>query len=162
MRSFRLFPSSDTFILDRYRVPARQLRHIYMCGIASDIKIMSFKLLFFSCRHGNSKTLYMSTTIISLNDIFVLIVISNRNYYITGRIICAIIVALCCIIPVAIVFVSVIGILSQVNTLLAISTIITWLAIIVAILSLKRLGEETYVTIINEKYLAKKSEKGAK
>lgn len=44
----------------------------------------------------------------------------------------------------------------------AISTIITWLAIIVAILSLKRLGEETYVTIINEKYLAKKSEKGAK
>lgn len=39
----------------------------------------------------------------------------------------------------------------------AISTIITWLAIIIAILSLKRLGEETYVTIINEKYLAKKS-----
>ncbi|RYC75149.1 hypothetical protein [Candidatus Nanosyncoccus alces] len=38
----------------------------------------------------------------------------------------------------------------------AISTIITWLAIIIAILSLKRLGEETYVTIINEKYLAKK------
>ena len=41
----------------------------------------------------------------------------------------------------------------------AISTIITWLAIIVAILSLKRLGEETYVTIINEKYLAKKAKK---
>ena len=39
------------------------------------------------------------------------------------------------------------------------ATIITWLAIIVAILSLKRLGEETYVTIINEKYLAKKAKK---
>lgn len=38
----------------------------------------------------------------------------------------------------------------------AISTIATWLAIIIAILSLKRLGEETYVIIINEKYLAKK------
>lgn len=38
----------------------------------------------------------------------------------------------------------------------AISTIITWLAIIIAILSLKRLGEESYVTIINEKYLEKK------
>ncbi len=38
----------------------------------------------------------------------------------------------------------------------AISTIVTWLAIIIAILSLKRLGEETYVIIINEKYLAKK------
>ena len=32
-----------------------------------------------------------------------------------------------------------------------ISTVITWLAIIIAILSLKRLGEETYVIIINEK-----------
>ena len=31
-----------------------------------------------------------------------------------------------------------------------ISTIVTWLAIIIAILSIKRLGEETYVTIINE------------
>ena len=41
----------------------------------------------------------------------------------------------------------------------AISTIITWLAIIIAILSLKRLGEETYVIIINEKYLAKKRKK---
>lgn len=41
----------------------------------------------------------------------------------------------------------------------AISTIITWLAIIIAILSLKRLGEESYVTIINEKYLAKKAKK---
>ena len=30
---------------------------------------------------------------------------------------------------------------------------------IIAILSLKRLGEETYVTIINEKYLAKKAKK---
>ena len=40
-----------------------------------------------------------------------------------------------------------------------ISTIITWLAIIIAILSLKRLGEEIYVIIINEKYLAKKSAK---
>lgn len=37
----------------------------------------------------------------------------------------------------------------------AVSTIVTWLAIIIAILSLKRLGEETYVTIINEKYLKK-------
>ena len=41
----------------------------------------------------------------------------------------------------------------------AISTIITWLAIIIAVLSLKRLGEETYVIIINEKYLAKKRKK---
>lgn len=38
----------------------------------------------------------------------------------------------------------------------AISTIITWFAIIIAVLSLKRLGEESYVIIINEKYLAKK------
>lgn len=37
-----------------------------------------------------------------------------------------------------------------------ISAILTWLAIIIALLSLKRLGEESYVTIINEKYLAKK------
>ncbi len=41
----------------------------------------------------------------------------------------------------------------------AISTIVTWLAIIIAILSLKRLGEETYVIIVNEKYLAKKQKK---
>jgi len=41
----------------------------------------------------------------------------------------------------------------------AISTIVTWLAIIIAILSLKRLGEETYVIIINEKYLAKKQKR---
>ena len=40
-----------------------------------------------------------------------------------------------------------------------ISTIITWLAIIIAVLSLKRLGEETYVIIINEKYLARKQKK---
>lgn len=40
-----------------------------------------------------------------------------------------------------------------------ISTIVTWLAIIIAILSLKRLGEETYVTIINEKYLARHAKK---
>ena len=40
-----------------------------------------------------------------------------------------------------------------------ISTIITWLAIIIAVLSLKRLGEETYVIIVNEKYLAKKAQK---
>ena len=40
-----------------------------------------------------------------------------------------------------------------------ISTIVTWLAIIIAILSLKRLGEETYVTIVNEKYLAKRASK---
>ena len=37
-----------------------------------------------------------------------------------------------------------------------ISTIVTWVAIIIAILSLKRLGEETYVTIVNEKFLQKK------
>lgn len=39
-----------------------------------------------------------------------------------------------------------------------ISTIVTWLAIIIAVLSLKRLGVETYVIIINEKYLARKKE----
>ena len=46
-----------------------------------------------------------------------------------------------------------------------ISAIVTWLAIVIAILSLKRLGEETYVTIVNEKYLArhaKEKEKNAK
>lgn len=41
----------------------------------------------------------------------------------------------------------------------AISTIVTWLAIIIAILSLRRLGGETYVIIVNEKYLAKKQKK---
>lgn len=40
----------------------------------------------------------------------------------------------------------------------AISAIVTILAVIIAILSLKRLGLETYVIIINEKYLAKKAE----
>ena len=37
-----------------------------------------------------------------------------------------------------------------------ISTIVTILAIIIAIFSLKRLGVETYVTIVNERFLAKK------
>ena len=37
-----------------------------------------------------------------------------------------------------------------------ISTVVTWVAIIVAILSLKRLGEENYVIIRNEKYLERK------
>lgn len=41
----------------------------------------------------------------------------------------------------------------------AISTIVTIAAVAIAILSLKRLGEETYVTIMNEKYLAKHSRK---
>lgn len=40
-----------------------------------------------------------------------------------------------------------------------ISMIVTWLAIIIAVLSLKRLGVETYATIINEKYLKKKEER---
>ncbi len=40
-----------------------------------------------------------------------------------------------------------------------VSTIVTWLAIIIAILSIKRLGKETYVTIINEKYLANHASK---
>lgn len=40
-----------------------------------------------------------------------------------------------------------------------VSTIVTILAIIIAILSLKRLGEEVYVIIINEKYLAKRAKK---
>lgn len=39
-----------------------------------------------------------------------------------------------------------------------ISTIITWVAIIIAVLSLKKLGVETYVIIINEKYLKKKGQ----
>lgn len=37
-----------------------------------------------------------------------------------------------------------------------ISTIVTWVAIIIAVLSLKRFGMETYAIIINEKYLRKK------
>lgn len=40
-----------------------------------------------------------------------------------------------------------------------ISGVVTALAVIVAILSLKRIGEETYVIIINEKYLRKKEER---
>ena len=40
-----------------------------------------------------------------------------------------------------------------------VSAIVTWLAIIIAILSLKRLGEETYVIIVNEKFLQKKKPK---
>ena len=43
-----------------------------------------------------------------------------------------------------------------------VSAIITVLATLIAILSLKRLGEEVYVTIINEKYLARKKEKDEK
>ena len=39
----------------------------------------------------------------------------------------------------------------------AVSAIVTWLAIIIAILALKRLGEEVYVIIVNEKYLARKA-----
>lgn len=38
------------------------------------------------------------------------------------------------------------------------SSFVTCLAVIIAILSLKRIGEETYVTIINEKYMEKKEE----
>jgi len=44
----------------------------------------------------------------------------------------------------------------------AISTVVTVLAIVIAILSLKRLGEETYVIIVNEKYLEKHKEKESK
>lgn len=44
----------------------------------------------------------------------------------------------------------------------AVSTIVTILAIVIAILSLKRLGLEVYVTIINEKYLARKKEENEK
>ena len=40
-----------------------------------------------------------------------------------------------------------------------ISGVVTALAIIIAILSLKRLGEETYVIIVNEKYMRKKEER---
>lgn len=39
-----------------------------------------------------------------------------------------------------------------------VSTLVTVLAIIIAILSLRRLGEETYVIIVNERYLKKKEE----
>lgn len=40
-----------------------------------------------------------------------------------------------------------------------ISTIVTILAILIAIFSLKRLGVETYAIIVNEKYLARKAKK---
>ena len=43
-----------------------------------------------------------------------------------------------------------------------ISTIVTWIAIIIALLSIKRLGVETYVIIINEKYLKKHSSNSKK
>ena len=42
-----------------------------------------------------------------------------------------------------------------------ISGLVTTLAIIIAVLSLKRIGEETYVIIVNEKYLRKKEERGS-
>ena len=42
----------------------------------------------------------------------------------------------------------------------AISSVITTLAIVIAILSLRRIGEETYVIIVNEKYLQKKEARG--
>lgn len=41
----------------------------------------------------------------------------------------------------------------------AISAIVTVVAVVIAVLSLKRLGLETYVIIVNEKYLAKRAEK---
>lgn len=44
----------------------------------------------------------------------------------------------------------------------AVSTVVTILAIIIAVLSLKRLGEETYVIIVNERYLAKQAKKNKK
>lgn len=40
-----------------------------------------------------------------------------------------------------------------------ISGVVTALAIVIAILSLKRIGEETYVIIVNEKYMKKKEER---
>lgn len=40
-----------------------------------------------------------------------------------------------------------------------VSNIVTWVAIIIAILSLKRLGEQTYVIIIDEKYRKKKEQR---
>ncbi|MBR2725872.1 hypothetical protein IKE87_01200 [Candidatus Saccharibacteria bacterium] len=56
----------------------------------------------------------------------------------------------------------IIGMFASAGTALivgAVSRIITIIAIIIAILSLKRLGEEVYVIIVNEKYLAKKKAK---
>lgn len=43
----------------------------------------------------------------------------------------------------------------------AISTIVTVAAVVIAILSLRRLGVETYVIIVNERYLAKKAKQEA-
>lgn len=40
-----------------------------------------------------------------------------------------------------------------------VSNIVTWIAIIIAVLSLKRLGEQTYVIIIDEKYRKKKEQR---
>lgn len=40
-----------------------------------------------------------------------------------------------------------------------VSTVVTILAVVIAVLSLKRLGVETYVIIINDKYLARKGSK---
>ena len=42
-----------------------------------------------------------------------------------------------------------------------ISAIVTWLAVIIAIFALKRLGLETYVIIINDRYITKKAKKEA-
>lgn len=53
----------------------------------------------------------------------------------------------------------IIGMFASAGTALIVGTvsrIVTIVAIVIAILSLKRLGEEVYVIIINEKYLAKK------
>ena len=44
----------------------------------------------------------------------------------------------------------------------AVSSVLTIIAIIIAILSLKRLGEEVYVIIINEQYLAKHASQRSK
>ncbi len=43
-----------------------------------------------------------------------------------------------------------------------IATIVTWLAVIIAILSLKRLGEQNYVIIRNEKYLERQRREARK
>lgn len=42
-----------------------------------------------------------------------------------------------------------------------VSVVVTWIAVIIAVLSLKRLGEEYYVIIRNEKYLARKQVEAA-
>ena len=43
-----------------------------------------------------------------------------------------------------------------------ISGIVTTLAVVIALFSLKRIGEETYVIIVNERYLQKQAKKGSK